>query len=86
MDKLRNTIRNFLSRKDKITSDLQSHHEECMCVGHLVYYKEHRISVLDHFLEKQKNEDKDDVSSKQNQGKSNNIQISAKSKDTSSAD
>ena len=86
-DKLRNLIRNFLSRKDNITSDLQSHRKDCMCVNHLLYYRENRISVLDQFLDKHKNENenKTSVSSKQNSEKSNNSEISVKSKLTSSA-
>ena len=85
-DKLRNIIRNFLLRKDNIASDLKSHHEECMCVSHLLYYRENKISVLDNFLDKQKSgsENNTNIPSNLNQEKPNsNIEKPVKSKSIS---
>lgn len=53
-DKLRNIVRNFLSRKDTTSRNLELHPKDCMCISHLLYYRENRISVLDKFLETQK--------------------------------
>ena len=54
-DKLRNIIRNFLSRKDSsgTSSPLESHPEDCMCIKHLHYYRTSKILILDNFLSKQ---------------------------------
>ena len=53
-DKLRNVVRNFLSRKDSsgILSPLESHAEDCMCIKHLHYYRVSKIAVLDNFIAK----------------------------------
>ena len=53
-DKLINVIRNFISFKEmpEITQ-LESHHPECMCKDHLLFYKKNKVSVSDKFLKKQ---------------------------------
>ena len=85
-DKLRNIIRNFILRKDNTTSDFQSHSKDCMCIVHLLHYRENRISILDNFLDKHKTENQTKTPAKQSIEKSNNTELSEKSKLTSSVD
>ena len=56
-DRLRNIIRNFLSRKDSssTTIPLELHPEDCMCIKHLHYYRTNKIKILDNLLAKQDN-------------------------------
>ena len=56
-DSLINAIRNFMKFKSKETTDLESHETGCMCINHLIYYKEKHVQVLDKLLEKLKTDD-----------------------------
>ena len=38
-------------------SDIESHDPGCMCVSHLIYYKEKHIQILDKLLEKLQTKD-----------------------------
>lgn len=51
-EKLRNIIKNFLSRKDNLqpSENLETHPKNCMCIGHLHYYRNNKIHILDNFL------------------------------------
>ena len=51
-DRLINTIRNFVQYKNKETTDLESHTEGCLCVNHLIHYKDKHIHFVDNLLEK----------------------------------
>ena len=50
-DTLINTIRNFIRFKSKETTNLELHQTGCMCINHLIQYKEKHIHILDNFLE-----------------------------------
>ena len=57
-DKLRNVIRNFISNKEKTKPDiLEMHQDDCMCINHLLHYRENKISILDKFLDNRKHHD-----------------------------
>ena len=64
-DKLRNVIRNFLSRKDSsgTSNPIESHPENCMCIKHLHYYRTNKISMLDNFLTKQDDNSQNETNS-----------------------
>lgn len=51
-DILINTVRNFMKFRRREITNLQSHEDGCMCVNHLIYYKERHIQILDKFLER----------------------------------
>ena len=38
--------------RNKEITNIQTHEKGCMCINHLVYYKEKHINVIDKFLEK----------------------------------
>ena len=56
-DTLINTVRNFMKYRRTEVTDLQTHVDGCMCVNHLIYYKERHIQILDKFLEKNQTKD-----------------------------
>ena len=45
-------VKNFVRCRRKETTDLRSHRHGCMCVNHLICYKEKNIQVLGTLLEK----------------------------------
>ena len=55
-EKLTNTIRNFVQYRRKEVN-IESHKEGCMCVNHLMHYKEKHIQFVDKLLEKFQNKD-----------------------------
>merc|ERR1712228_993389 len=69
---LLNTVRDFISNKETVTTDLNTHEEKCMCINHLIYYKENQTPIVDKILgkitleETTKTETKDSKIAKQN--------------------
>merc|ERR1711915_409426 len=47
-----NIIRNFMKLRKKETTDLNAHEKGCMCVEHLIYYKEKQINIVNKIVEK----------------------------------
>lgn len=78
-DSLINIIRNFISNRNKLSTDIDTHEEGCMCVNHLIHYKEQHIHILDNFLTKMQR--KDEPNSENTS--SNKIDYSVKQKPTS---
>ena len=50
-DTLVNAIRNFIRYKSKATTDIKCLESGCMCINHLIQYKEKHIQILDKLLE-----------------------------------
>ena len=54
-DKLINMIRTFINSKTLSEKEpLASHQTDCMCKGHLIYYKQNKITILDKLLNQSK--------------------------------
>ena len=68
-------IKNFIRCRRRETTDLSTHKLGCMCVNHIICYKEKNIHILDTILEKLNLSDKKDLTSKlQNQTETNKEQ------------
>ena len=46
-----NAIRNFLKFKSKETTNMELHETGCLCINHLILYKEKHIPILDKLIE-----------------------------------
>ena len=58
-DSIINVIRNFiLSRKNSEVDDIESHTSNCMCVEHLIFYRENKIKIIDKLLKSRDDVDK----------------------------